>query len=120
MGGLVSAALDQYVRDHGGELPGDLADLKPHFKTPLDDAILQQYQLLHTGKVSDLPPGQWLINERAPLEDGFDSTFHIGYNMFGVEREGSLEGALGRFYEANPGQEPASTSQLLPFAKHSQ
>ncbi len=110
--GLMSVALTQHIQASGGDLPGDLAELKPYFKAPLDDAILQQYQLLHAGKLGDVPQGQWLISERAPLEDGFDSTFSIGYNMFGVEREGALEGALGRYYEANPGQEPTTLSQL--------
>ncbi|MCC6233282.1 MAG: sigma-70 family RNA polymerase sigma factor [Verrucomicrobiales bacterium] len=110
--GLMSVALTQYLQASGGDLPGDLAELKPYFKTPLDDAILQQYQLLHAGKLGDVPQGQWLISERAPLEDGFDTTFSVGYNMFGVVREGALEGALGRYYETNPGQEPTTLSQL--------
>jgi hypothetical protein len=115
--GKMSVALMQYTRANGGRLPDDILQLKPYFKSTVDDAILQQYQLLYTGKVSDVPPGQWLITEKSPLRHGFDSTFRVGYDAYGVEHGGPFEDALGRFYEANGGREPTQLSQLLSYVQ---
>ena len=105
--GWMSVALQQYAQAHGGQLPNDLDGLKPHFKTVPDDAILLQYQLGDTGR----------ITERSPQEAGFDTIFYVEQDRLGVERSGPLEDALGRFYEANPGRQPTSLSDLRVYVK---
>lgn len=69
----VGQALHNYAKANGGFLPTDLAQLKPYFTPPVhdpgwkpgdpphyqllevDDAVLQRYQLVQTGKLSDVP-----------------------------------------------------------------
>jgi RNA polymerase sigma factor (sigma-70 family) len=106
--GLLSAALTKYVQANGGQLPDEVAALKPYFKSAPDDGILQQYQISDRGA----------ITEKSPLEEGFDTTFFIEPDKFGVERSGPLEEVLGRFYEANPGKQPAGFSDLRGYAKN--
>jgi hypothetical protein len=66
-------ALHNYAKANDGQLPTDLAQLKPYFTPPVhdanwkpgdpvryqlltvDDAILQRYQLTQSGKLSDVP-----------------------------------------------------------------
>jgi hypothetical protein len=42
------------------------------------DAILQRYQMLKTGNVSDLQPSDMLVAEKAPVDDKYDVLFEIG------------------------------------------
>jgi hypothetical protein len=61
--------------------------LKPYFKsalgdTPVDDAIvdaiLERYKLLHTGNLSDLSQGAWIIAEKAPVDNDYDTLAIFG------------------------------------------
>ena len=113
----MSVALMQYTQAHNGELPNDILQLQQYLKAHVDDLSLQQYQLMHKGRLSDLPAGEWLITEKAPLDEGFDTTFRVGYDRFGVESGGPLEEPLGEFYKDNPGQEPTDFSQLEAYVK---
>jgi RNA polymerase sigma factor (sigma-70 family) len=82
-------ALNDYLRASGGQLPNDLAELKPFFKKPVDDAALQRYALLHVGKVSDVPGTEPLVGEKAAVDDQYDTLFKIsasGCTMEGVGR----------------------------------
>ena len=74
----IGSALYSFTRANNGQLPTDLSQLKPYFKLPLDDAILERYTLLHTGKSSDLPPEEWLVVEKAPVDKEYDSRAKFG------------------------------------------
>jgi hypothetical protein len=52
------SALNQYLAGHNGELPNNVADLKPYFTVPVDDDIFQYYEMLHTGNVADATKGE--------------------------------------------------------------
>lgn len=80
-------ALDAFTRANNGQLPTEIPQLKPHFKsalgaTPLDDAgldaILGRYKLLHAGNLSDFPPDTWFIVEKAPVDKDYDSRAKFG------------------------------------------
>jgi len=72
-------ALDQYLHANGSRLPDDPAQLKPFFKEPVDDSVLQRYKMLHTGYVTNLPPGtEWVISEKAPVDRDYDSHLYVG------------------------------------------
>ena len=115
LAGLMSVALKKYVTANDGRLPEDTIELSLFFPTPLDPAILQQYQMLRTGALSEIPQGAWLISERQPLQHGFDSTFRVGYDRLGVEQNGPMEKALGEFFAANPGKQPQNLAELKSF-----
>jgi RNA polymerase sigma factor (sigma-70 family) len=102
----LSDGLNQYVKANGGQLPNDIADIKPYLKypadeQPVDDAALQRYQLLHNGKLSDFGPDEPLIAEKAPVDDQYDTLFQIqasGYIMHGVGKWSNM----GLTNAANP------------------
>ena len=80
-------ALNDYLAASNGQLPNDISELKPYFKEPVDDATLQRYTLLQTGKASDAASTEPLISEKAPVDDRFDTVFKIsaeGFTMQGV------------------------------------
>src|SRR5207248_5879968 len=80
-------AMENYIKAANGQLPGSLSELKPYFTQQVDDTTLQRYQLLHTGKLSDLPAGEFLIAEKAAVDEQFDTLFKIGadsYTMQGI------------------------------------
>ena len=74
-------ALNSYVQASGGQLPAEVADLKPYFNPPVDDALLARYQLVRTGKASDVPTqNPTVIAEKAQVDADFDSLMSVGLN----------------------------------------
>lgn len=67
-------ALRKYARDNNGQFPTDLSELKPYFKSPIDDAVLQRYEILPASSlVSELQPGgDWVITQKAPVNPALD------------------------------------------------
>lgn len=88
----ISSALDQYIRANNGQLPTNVSELQPYFafknaqvpdlNPTTMDAILQRYQMLKAGNVSDLQPGDMLLSEKAPVDDKFDYLYEIGLTGF--------------------------------------
>ena len=84
----ISSALDEYIRANNGQLPTNVSQLNPYFayknaqvpdvNPATMDAILQRYQMLRTGNVSDLQPGAMLLSEKTPVDDKYDFLFEIG------------------------------------------
>jgi hypothetical protein len=86
---FMGSALDIFARTHDGQLPNDIGQLKPGFKSILNDhgsdvddltldAIFERYTLLHTGNLKDLPPNAWIIAEKAPVDKDYDSRAKFG------------------------------------------
>jgi hypothetical protein len=71
----LSRALREYARANNNELPPDTAALKPFFASPVEDAALERYQLLHTGP---LKWDEWVLAEKAPVDDKNDTLFKVG------------------------------------------
>ncbi len=80
-------ALANFTQANNGQLPTDLAQLKPYFKSALGDStlddatlstILARYKLLHTGNLGDLPPNTWIVAEIAPVDKDYDSRAKFG------------------------------------------
>jgi hypothetical protein len=96
-------AMRDYVKEANGQLPSSLSELTPYFKLylrqPVDEAMLQRYELLHTGKLSDLPAGEFLIAEKAAVDDQFDTLFKIGADSYTMQDIGKSS------------QQPGSTNQ---------
>jgi regulator of replication initiation timing len=83
----LAGGLNAYINANDGQLPTDLAQLKPYIMSRLGDtaveegvldAMLQRYQLLRTGTVSDYPQGTWIIAERAPVDREYDTRAKFG------------------------------------------
>jgi len=97
-GYTLGAALDNYIAAHNGQLPNNLTDLKTYYippssdDPPLDDAMLQRYQLLQTGNLSDAPQPNALVGEIAPANDQHDTLFTIGAYGFDYQGIGGWQG----------------------------
>ncbi len=80
-------SLNAFLHASNGQLPTDVSQLKPYITsalgdTPMDDAtlnaILQRYELLHTGTAADYPKDTWFIAEKAPVDKDYDSRAKFG------------------------------------------
>ena len=85
----ISSALDKYIRGNNGQLPTSVPQIQRYFAwmnfSPVPDldpaaieSVLQRYQMLKTGNVSDLQPGDMLLAENAPVDDKYDYIYEIG------------------------------------------
>jgi len=71
-------AFRAYLDKHDNQLPADLAQLKPYFETPVDDAVLTRYQLLVTGSANTLNPGDYIMTEKAAVDRDYDERYEMG------------------------------------------
>ena len=119
----LSDALGKYVEKNNGRLPDNVTELKSYFKTPVDDAVLLPYKLLHTGKLSDVPRGEWVMTDTV-VDDKYDTPQGIGPGSFGPMRASQetvtalvkeLDSAFKSFSAANNGNAPVELEQLLPY-----
>ena len=85
----IGEALANYVSGNNGQLPGDISQLGPYFNPGIDGAILQRYQMLRTGKLSEIPSGEPLIAEKAPVDNQYDTLFKISATGFSYEGTGT-------------------------------
>jgi myosin heavy subunit len=81
---MLRGALQEYINANNGLLPADIAQLRPYFQSPVDDAILQRYQLLHTGRLADVPQEEWLVAEKAPVDIDYDTRLRINNTSIGM------------------------------------
>ena len=105
---LIGQALDDYLVAYNGRLPDDLTQLSPYLATnrdsanrrgndypEIDYAILQRYQLTHSGNITDFPQNEPFIVEKSPIQDGqYDAIFKIGINKCSYDAVNAL-GASG-------------------------
>jgi RNA polymerase sigma factor (sigma-70 family) len=86
---FMGSALSSFTHATNGQLPTDISQLKPWFKSALNDhgatlddttlqAIFERYTLLHTGNMSDLPPDAWIVAEKAAVDKDYDSRAKFG------------------------------------------
>jgi RNA polymerase sigma factor (sigma-70 family) len=82
--GNLRPALRQYAEANNGQFPTDLSQLKPYFKSPIDDAILQRYEILPASKLPStlvryLRAGEdWVITQKAPVNAALDGRDYLG------------------------------------------
>jgi RNA polymerase sigma factor (sigma-70 family) len=69
---LLDPALKRYVRDNNGRFPSEISQLKSYFKTPVDDAVLERWVVLHKDRLrSELQTRldeDWYITQKAPVD----------------------------------------------------
>jgi len=119
--GMLHDALQKYADANNKQFPSDLTQLQPYFDTPVDDAILQRWEILPV-KNSGLG-GNAQFTQKTTPDDFFDSRFTVGLNGYGSSSDFlSLEGkeVLGPVYQAfkdaNDGKGPQNSAELMPFA----
>jgi hypothetical protein len=67
-------ALQRYARKNNGQLPTDLSQLTAYLDSPIQDDILQRYEILPaTNLVKELRGyGDWVITQKAPVNEKLD------------------------------------------------
>ena len=120
-GNIVETALQKFYQANGKQFPTDLAQLKPYFDSPVDDAILQRWEITSANTVPNLGMGNPIITQKAPIDDMFDQRIAIGPYGYGStdflssEIKSTLGPVFQAFQDANNGQESTNPSQLLPY-----
>jgi RNA polymerase sigma factor (sigma-70 family) len=82
---MMARALRAYLQANDGQLPTDISQLKPFFDAPMDDALLQRYELLHAGNVKDFPPEEMVVGEKSAVDPVTDSLFSIGVDRYQIK-----------------------------------
>jgi RNA polymerase sigma factor (sigma-70 family) len=79
--GLLASAARKYAKDNDGQFPSDLSQLKPYFKSPVENAILQRYEIVPTRNlVPELQPGgDWAITQKSAVNPSLD--LRAAYNL---------------------------------------
>jgi RNA polymerase sigma factor (sigma-70 family) len=85
----IGEALANYIAGNNGQLPGDISQLESYFNPRIDGTILQRYQILQTGNLSDIPNNEPLIAEKAPVDDQYDTLFKISATGFSYQGTGT-------------------------------
>lgn len=77
---ILFGALRKYATENRGQFPADVAELRPYFRRPIDDGILQRYEIVRTSSlVSELrPAGEWAITQKAPINPELDIRLAYG------------------------------------------
>ena len=79
---VLKPALEKYAKGNDGQFPGDVSQLKPYFKSPVDDAILQRWEVLPKRRLfRDLQAQldeDWYITQRAPVNAALDQRILYG------------------------------------------
>jgi RNA polymerase sigma factor (sigma-70 family) len=124
---MLKKALAGYVQASNGQFPTDLGQLHPYFDSPVDDAVLQRWEVAPTSTVKSLGlGGDIIITQKAPVDDVFDTRIGIGPNSIGstdfLSREiaAKMDPVWEAYRASNNGQWPNDTSQLLPYATTSE
>ena len=138
-------AMRGFARDNDGSLPSSLALLKPYLDKqtmppepgriifhspgtplpkswfglqnypPVDDALLQRYQMIVSGNINSLRTNQYVLIEKSPVDDRYDTLLKVGLNnsvSFGVGQDTSLG------YSGTPDLSDMTPEQLDRYNKH--
>jgi RNA polymerase sigma factor (sigma-70 family) len=80
---LAHSALGKYLQANNNQFPTDLSQLQPYFDSPVDDAILQRWEIVPSKTISNLGVGNPIITEKTAVDDLLDSRTAIGPRGYG-------------------------------------
>jgi len=83
---ILAGALRNYSKANNGQFPSALSELSPYFRSPVDEAILERYEIVQADSlVSKLQQGdEWVITQKAPVDETWDLRFTIGMTYGGM------------------------------------
>ena len=83
---ILAGAFRNYGKANNGQFPSALSELSPYFRSPVDDAILERYEIVRADSlVSKLQQGdEWVITQKAPVDETWDLRFTIGMTYGGM------------------------------------
>lgn len=77
---LLTNALAEFSKANNAQPPISMAQLKPYFSVPVDDATLNRYQIVTDPTGKQRLGSSTYISEVPPVDPEFDSHFEIGTN----------------------------------------
>ncbi len=123
---LVQPAISKYMKANSGQFPTDLSQLQQYFSSPVDDAILQRWEIAPASVNPSVGVGDTIITQKAAVDESLDSRWSIGARGYG---SGSWESpdvaaalaiikpVMKAYAAANNGSQPNDPSQILPYVK---
>lgn len=90
---MMSQALQEYGQSHGGQFPAAVSDLAPYFKTPVDDAVLQDWIILPTSRLSTSMQvrGKRVITQKGPVDADLDQRLVVGPGSMRIGKPSSSD-----------------------------
>jgi RNA polymerase sigma factor (sigma-70 family) len=120
---MLKQALTAYMKDNEQQFPADINQLQTYFSSPMDNSILQEWEIAPASTVKSLGMGgDVIITQKAAVDDVFDTRYGIGPNGLGStdflhqEISDAMNPVFAAFRTAHDGQWPADQTQLLPYA----
>jgi hypothetical protein len=119
-------AIVDYTKANNGMWPTDLTQIKPFLKAPIDDAILQRYEIVAADTLPmTTPMSGWVLTQRASVDPDFEWRLMVGSDDFSVldfkhsEMFRPLLPAIRAYLAANNGQMPedADLTKLAPYVR---
>lgn len=114
-------ALTSYSKTNNGKFPTELSQLQPYFKSPVDDAVLDRWEIAQPSVVPNLGMGSMIITEKAPVDEVLDQRMAIGPNGYGStdwlsSEAGVLNPVYKAFEKAGGKYSNLELSDLMPYA----
>lgn len=119
----LQAALTRYVDAHDGWMPGAVTELdRATSATLLPASLLARHEMLRTGRLEDVPRGEWIMAERVEFASPQGSRIYVGRHESGTDdlttvSEAEFNHAVRAFVAAHAGQLPSGPDPLLPFLR---
>ena len=76
----IEVAAKAFSQAQGGQMPTDLSELKPYFKTPIADAILGRYEIVPADSLPTITlpgVGDWVVTQKAAVDLEYDTRFAV-------------------------------------------
>jgi hypothetical protein len=126
-------ALRQYAQANNGQFPTDINQLQPYFNPPVDDSVLQRWQVASQSPLPGVDVGSGMLTQVAPVDAQYDARFAVGITGVGSTSsdewwESSVWGppspditqilkpALDAYMAANNSQSPPSDpAKITPY-----
>jgi len=83
---MLAGALRNYSKANNDQFPSALSQLSPYFRSPVDDAILERYEIVRADSLaSELQLGDdWVITQKAPVDIEWDVRLTAGMTGGGM------------------------------------
>ncbi|HWW01395.1 MAG TPA: sigma-70 family RNA polymerase sigma factor [Candidatus Acidoferrum sp.] len=116
-------ALKAYQEANNGQMPSEIGQLSQYFDPPIDEALLQRWEVAPAKTIKSLGLGSdVIITQKSAVDDVFDTRFGIGPHGSGTtdflssETGETMNPVWKAFLAANNGRYPDDVSKLLPYA----
>ncbi|MDB6056961.1 MAG: hypothetical protein JWO95_805, partial [Verrucomicrobiales bacterium] len=80
---FLNPALHEYSKAYNGQFPTDLAQLRPYFPSPVDDAILARWEVAPASAAQPANYGDPIITLKAAVDADWDARYVVGLTNFG-------------------------------------